>query len=78
MWIINTRGEMILKQITMRIFPNGEIEAETHGMKGKTCLKYIAEIERMANAVTQDSDFTKEYLEADNNLEINNEQEEMA
>lgn len=78
MWIINIRGEMILKQITMRIFPNGEIEAETHGMKGKTCLKYIAEIERMANAVTQDSDFTKEYLEADNNLEINNEQEEMA
>lgn len=67
-----------MKQITMRIFPNGEIEAETHGMKGKTCLKYIAEIERMANAVTQDSDFTKEYLEADNNLEINNEQEEMA
>ena len=72
------RGEKILKQITMRIFPNGEIEAETHGMKGKTCLKYIAEIERMSNAVTQDSDFTKEYLETDNNLEINNEQEDLA
>lgn len=67
---------MILKQITMRIFPNGEIEAETHGLKGKTCLKYIAEIERMANAVTQDSDFTKEYLETENNQDINNEQEE--
>lgn len=65
-----------MKQITMRIFPNGEIEAETHGLKGKTCLKYIAEIERMANAVTQDSDFTKEYLETENNQDINNEQEE--
>lgn len=75
---INIRGEMILKQITMRIFPNGEIEAETHGIKGKTCLKLIAEIERMANAVTNDSDFTKEYLETDNNLEINNEQEDFA
>lgn len=71
-------GGIILKQITMKIFPNGEIEAETHGMKGKTCLKYIAEIERMANTVTQDSEFTKEYLETDNNQTINNEQEKLA
>ena len=66
-----------MKQITMKIFPNGEIEAETHGIKGKVCLKYIAEIERMANAVTQDSDFTKEYLETENNENIDNIQEEL-
>jgi hypothetical protein len=52
-----------MKQLKIRIFPNGELEAETKGMTGKTCLKYIAEIERMANAVTHDSKFTKEYLE---------------
>lgn len=54
-----------MKQIQVIIFQNGEIEAETKGLKGKTCLKYIAEIERLANAVTQDSEFTKEYLETE-------------
>lgn len=62
-------------QIKMKIFPNGEIEAETKGMKGKTCLKYIAEIEKMANAVTNDSDFTKEYYETPEILVEQNEQE---
>lgn len=52
-----------MKQIEIKIFPNGEIQAETHGIKGKACLKYIAEIEKMTYAVTQDSKFTKEYLE---------------
>lgn len=64
-----------MKQIQMRIFPNGEIEVETKGMKGKTCLKYIAEIERLANAVTQDSDFTKEYLETEENESVQTEEE---
>ncbi len=64
-----------MKQIQMRIFSNGEIEAETKGMKGKTCLKYIAEIERLANAVTQDSDFTKEYLETEENEIVQTEEE---
>ncbi len=64
-----------MKQIQVRIYPNGELEAETKGIKGKTCLKYIAEIERMANAVTQDSDFTKEYLETEEQENLNVEQE---
>ncbi len=64
-----------MQQIQIKIFPNGEIEAETKGMKGKTCLKYIAEVERMANAVTQDSKFTKEYLETQEQEVIQTEQE---
>ena len=64
-----------MKQIQIKIFPNGEIEAETKGMKGKTCLKYIAELERMANAVTQDSEFTKEYLETEEQEVVRTEQE---
>lgn len=64
-----------MKQIQIKIFPNGEIEAETKGMKGKTCLKYIAELERMANAVTQDSEFTKEYLETEEQEVVQTEQE---
>lgn len=64
-----------MKQLQIRIFPTGEIEAETKGIKGKACLKYIAEAERLTNAVTQDSDFTKEYFEAEENEIILNEQE---
>ena len=55
-----------MKQIKIKISKDGEIEAETFGMKGKTCLKYIAELERIANAVTNDSEFTKEYYEQEN------------
>lgn len=64
-----------MKQIQIKIGSNGEIVAETHGMKGKTCLKYIAEIERITNAVTRDSEFTKEYLETEEKETIQNEQE---
>lgn len=55
-----------MKQIILRIKQNGEIEAETKGFKGKNCLKYINQIEKMANAVTNDSRFTDEYYENEN------------
>ena len=64
-----------MKQIKIKIKTNGEIEAETVGMKGKTCLKYIAELERMANAVSDDSDFTREYYEVEEQEVINQIQE---
>lgn len=67
-----------MKQIQIKILPNGEIQAETIGIKGKKCMKYIPEIERLTNAAVIDSDFTKEYLETDNGLEISNIQEENA
>lgn len=64
-----------MKQIQIKISPNGEIEAETLGIKGKKCLKYIAEVERLTNARVVDSDFTKEYLESENELEVSAGQE---
>ena len=57
-----------MKQIVFRIKNNGEIISETVGMKGKECLKYVNEMERLANAVTQDSRFTDEYLEQQNRI----------
>jgi len=51
------------KQIRIKITSNGTVEAETLGMKGKECLKYLNVIEQMANATTIDSEFTKEYYE---------------
>lgn len=52
-----------MKQLKIRIYPNGQIEAETKGIKGKACLSYISQIENMANAIVQDSEFTSEYYE---------------
>ncbi len=57
-----------MKQIQIRIYPNGQIQAETHGIKGKQCLNYINKIEQMANARIDDSDFTKEYYETEEQL----------
>ena len=49
------------KQIKIRIFPDGRIESETIGLKGKSCLSYIKEIEKLTNAKTVHSEFTEEY-----------------
>lgn len=64
-----------MKQIKIKIGTNGKIEAETLGMKGKECLKYLQRIEQMANATTIDSEFTKEYYETNEILEQTLEQE---
>lgn len=58
-----------MKQIIIKIKQNGEIEAETKGLKGKSCLSYVSEIEKMANAVTNDSKFIDEYYENENLIE---------
>ncbi len=54
-----------MQQITLRIYPDGKIEAETHGVKGKACLDYIKIIEQLTSARTVDSDYTGEYYETD-------------
>ena len=64
-----------MKQIQIRIYPNGQIQAETHGIKGKQCLNYINKIEQMANARIDDSDFTKEYYETEEQLVMDQVQE---
>ncbi len=51
------------KQIIIKVFPNGKIESQTVNIKGKTCLKYIREIENLANAKTVKSEFTNEYYQ---------------
>lgn len=51
-----------MKQIVIKILPNGEIKAETLGIKGGQCLKYIDLIEKLTHATVTDSEFTAEYL----------------
>ena len=64
-----------MKQIQIRIYPNGDVKAETRGIKGKACLDYIPTIEKLTNAVTRDSDYTADYWDGGVMLEMPNEQE---
>ena len=49
------------KQIKIRVYPDGRIESETVGIKGKSCLNYIKEVEQLTGAKTVYSEFTGEY-----------------
>ena len=54
---------MSQRHITIRITRDGEVFAETHGMKGKECLPYISLLEEMLEAEAVDSDYTSEFHE---------------
>ncbi len=60
--------EKRMKQIEICIHPDGKIDAETFGIKGKGCLKYVELLEKMLHAQTVDSDYTSEYYETEEEL----------
>ena len=62
------------KQIKIRVYPNGKIESETVGIKGKSCLNYIKKVENLTGAKTIKSEFTKEYNETEQYLYTSNEE----
>lgn len=51
------------KQIKIRIYPNGRIEAETQGIKGPACTDLIPLLEEVLQAETVTSAYTAEYYE---------------
>lgn len=53
------------KQIRIRVYPDGRIESETVGIKGKACTNYIKEIEDLTGGQTVNSEFTPEYYETE-------------
>lgn len=60
-----------MKQIKIRIFPDGHIQAETNGIKGSKCINYIKTLEKLLGAQTVESAFTDEYyqVQTDEQLE---------
>lgn len=52
------------KRLTVRIRPDGSVEAETQGMKGSECLPYIEQLEHLTGAQVVDSWYTEEFYEA--------------
>ncbi len=49
------------KRIIVHILPDGRIQAETQGIKGKKCTDYIRVLEEILEAETVDSEYTAEY-----------------
>jgi hypothetical protein len=49
------------RQLRIRIYPDGRIEAETQGVKGKKCTDYIRVLEELLDAETMESAYTAEY-----------------
>lgn len=56
------------KQVKIRIFSDGKVQAEVNGVKGKKCTKYINILEELLKSQVVDSEYTKEYFEQENNL----------
>lgn len=51
------------KKIQIQIFPDGTIQADIQGIKGRRCTDYIKILEDILEAKTVDSDYTPEFYE---------------
>lgn len=49
------------KIIKLKIFPDGQVQAETQGFRGKKCSDYISVLEQLLEAECIDSEYTPEY-----------------
>lgn len=61
------------KQMKVWLRADGSIDAETIGVKGKNCLKYMMILEEMMRASVIDSEFTKEFYEHEEEELLNEE-----
>ena len=61
------------KRIRIAILPDGRVQAEVQGVKGKACTNYVGLLEELLNAQVIESQYTPEYYAdgvAENRLEI--------
>lgn len=58
--IFDVEGNMG-KQIRLKIFPDGQVQAEVLGFRGKKCTDYISILEQLLDAEAIDSERTPEY-----------------
>lgn len=54
-----------MSNIQIRIFPDGRVQGEVHGIKGKKCTDYIGMIEDLTESRTFSSNYTEEFYETD-------------
>jgi len=54
-----------MKQIKIHICPDGQVQAETYGVKGKACTDYIKVLEELLDAEVVQSAYKPEYFESE-------------
>ena len=53
------------KKLKIKLLPNGEIQMETHGVKGKKCLDYIDLLKKLVDVKISDIQYNQEYYETE-------------
>ena len=51
----------MVKRLSIRIYPDGRIEAKTQGIHGRACMPMIGYVENLLDAQVVESEHTKEY-----------------
>lgn len=54
---------MAKKQLKIKLLPNGEIQMQTVGIKGKKCLDYVEMLKLLADVRIEKQELTSEYYE---------------
>lgn len=56
------------KKLKIKLLPNGEIQMETQGIKGKKCLDYIDVLKKLVDVKISDTKLSQEYYESENTV----------
>ena len=56
------------KKLKIKLLPNGEIQMETIGIKGKKCLDYIDVLKKLVNVKIADTQLSQEYYETETEI----------
>ena len=56
------------KKLKIKLLPNGEIQMETHGVKGKKCLDYIEVLKKLVDVRITDAQLSQEYYETESEI----------
>lgn len=56
------------KKMQIKLLPNGEIQMETHGVKGKKCLDYIELLKKLVEVKIADTQLSEEYYETESTV----------
>ena len=54
---------MAKRQLKIKLLPNGEIQMQTVGVKGKKCLDYVELLKLLADVKIEKQELTDEYYE---------------
>ena len=56
------------KKLKIKLLPNGEIQMETQGVKGKKCLDYIDVLKKLVDVKIEKTQITQEYYETETEI----------